>query len=106
MQSLHDQQPGILERSKNYGATYEAWQYFAKNRAMCLELFNVDPWVKIKRNHDVACSTKFSSIEPLRNGQVSWRGRGGGGRGIKGRSIVGEGIGVDRPVWIRGMGAE
>lgn len=60
----------ILERSNDYGETYEPWQYFAETYADCGRLFGVDSLQPITADDTVICSTEFAQIVPLENGEV------------------------------------
>ncbi|OXB56392.1 hypothetical protein ASZ78_004925, partial [Callipepla squamata] len=59
----------ILERSVDFGRTYTPWQYFAHSKADCLGRFGKEANVPVRRNGDVICTTEYSRIVPLENGE-------------------------------------
>ncbi|XP_043921292.1 laminin subunit alpha-3 isoform X3 [Protopterus annectens] len=59
-----------LERSVDFGRTYEPWQYFANLKRDCLEVFRKRPEARIIRDDDVICTTEYSRIVPLENGEI------------------------------------
>lgn len=96
IKSANSPRPGqwILERSRDYGETYEAWQYFAESESECQESFGMDSITKIVRDDDIICTSDYSNIVPLEDGEASLSsllygvsknyqkiGRGGGGWG-------------------------
>ncbi|XP_038057388.1 laminin subunit alpha-like isoform X2 [Patiria miniata] len=60
----------ILERSKDYGETYQAWQYFAETKGECNQLFGMESIEQITRDDDVMCTDEYSSIVPLEDGEI------------------------------------
>ncbi|XP_038622372.1 laminin subunit alpha-3 [Tachyglossus aculeatus] len=60
----------VLERSTDFGRTYLPWQYFAHSESDCLEQFGKDVHTPITRDDDVICTTEYSRIVPLENGEV------------------------------------
>uniref|UniRef100_A0A6I8PC99 Laminin subunit alpha 3 n=1 Tax=Ornithorhynchus anatinus TaxID=9258 RepID=A0A6I8PC99_ORNAN len=60
----------VLERSADFGRTYLPWQYFAHSRLDCLEQFGKDVHTPITQDDDVICTTEYSRILPLENGEV------------------------------------
>ncbi|KAJ8337032.1 hypothetical protein SKAU_G00382520 [Synaphobranchus kaupii] len=60
----------VLERSVDNGRTYVPWQYFAHLKRECLELFGKQPNARITRDDDQICTTEYSRIVPLENGEV------------------------------------
>uniref|UniRef100_A0A8B9U3T3 Laminin subunit alpha 3 n=1 Tax=Anas zonorhyncha TaxID=75864 RepID=A0A8B9U3T3_9AVES len=60
----------ILERSVDFGKTYTPWQYFAHSKADCLERFGKEANVPVRRDNDVICTTEYSRIVPLENGEI------------------------------------
>ncbi|XP_036179424.1 laminin subunit alpha-5 [Myotis myotis] len=60
----------VLERSVDFGHTYQPWQFFASSRRDCLERFGVPRLERITQDDDVICSTEYSRIVPLENGEV------------------------------------
>ena len=62
----------ILERSID-GVNYKPWQYYAVSDSECLRLFGVPPTRGIphyKRDDDVICTSRYSKLNPLENGEV------------------------------------
>ncbi|KRZ88222.1 Laminin-like protein epi-1 [Trichinella sp. T8] len=73
--SLHmanSPRPGlwVLERSTDHGETFKPWQYFAETSAQCEEFFGPDSLQPIMDDDSVICSTEYSQIVPLENGQI------------------------------------
>uniref|UniRef100_A0A8B9P0K9 Laminin subunit alpha 3 n=1 Tax=Apteryx owenii TaxID=8824 RepID=A0A8B9P0K9_APTOW len=60
----------ILERSVDFGRSYTPWQYFAHSKADCLEHFGKEANVPVRRDDDVICTTEYSRVVPLENGEV------------------------------------
>ncbi|KAM6135085.1 LOW QUALITY PROTEIN: laminin subunit alpha-3 [Pterocles gutturalis] len=60
----------ILERSVDFGRTYTPWQYFAHSKADCLERFGKEANLPVRRDNDVLCTTEYSRILPLENGEI------------------------------------
>lgn len=60
----------VLERSTDFGLTYQPWQYFASSKRDCLERFGPRTLERISRDDDVICSTEYSRIVPLENGEI------------------------------------
>ncbi|KHJ40539.1 laminin EGF-like protein [Trichuris suis] len=60
----------VLERSTDHGKTYLPWQYFAETPAQCEEFFGPDSLQPIMDDDSVICSTEYSQIIPLGNGQI------------------------------------
>ena len=65
--------PGVwaLEKSVDYGETWEPWQYFADTPSDCEIFFNTPVSREITADDEVICTTEFSRIVPLENGEVS-----------------------------------
>ena len=65
--------PGVwvLERSRDYGQTWEPWQYFADTPHDCRSFFQKEVRKFPNRDDEVLCVTDFSRIVPLDNGEVS-----------------------------------
>ncbi|XP_055540243.1 laminin subunit alpha-1 isoform X2 [Wyeomyia smithii] len=62
-----------LEKSTD-GKVYSAWQYFAADDDECRERFGLSAHTAnyiFKNDSEVICSTQFSSVEPLENGEVN-----------------------------------
>ncbi|MXQ85102.1 hypothetical protein E5288_WYG004112 [Bos mutus] len=60
----------VLERSTDFGHTYQPWQYFASSKRDCLERFGLRTLERITQDDDVICSTEYSRIVPLENGEI------------------------------------
>ena len=64
--------PGVwaLEKSVDHGKTWEPWQYFAGNNYECMKYFNMRADEPITENDQVVCSTQFSKVTPIEDGEV------------------------------------
>ncbi|XP_042095481.1 laminin subunit alpha-3 isoform X1 [Ovis aries] len=60
----------VLERSVDFGSTYSPWQYFAHSKVDCLEQFGQEANRAVTQDDDVLCTTEYSRIVPLENGEV------------------------------------
>uniref|UniRef100_A0A8C4RY97 Laminin subunit alpha-3 n=1 Tax=Erpetoichthys calabaricus TaxID=27687 RepID=A0A8C4RY97_ERPCA len=60
----------VLERSLDFGRTYSPWQYFAHSKIDCIETFGKIPNQRIVKDDDQICSTEYSRIVPLENGEI------------------------------------
>nr|XP_019596793.1 PREDICTED: laminin subunit alpha-3 isoform X1 [Rhinolophus sinicus] len=60
----------VLERSVDFGSTYSPWQYFAHSKVDCLQQFGQVANSAITQDDDVLCTTEYSRIVPLENGEV------------------------------------
>ncbi|RMC15508.1 hypothetical protein DUI87_07700 [Hirundo rustica rustica] len=60
----------VLERSVDFGKTYTPWQYFAYSKADCLNHFGKEANLPVRRDSDVLCTTEYSRILPLENGEI------------------------------------
>ncbi|XP_034497460.1 laminin subunit alpha-5-like [Ailuropoda melanoleuca] len=60
----------VLERSTDFGQTYQPWHFFASSKRDCLERFGPQTLERITRDDQVVCSTEYSRIVPLENGEV------------------------------------
>ncbi|XP_055964055.1 laminin subunit alpha-5 [Sorex fumeus] len=60
----------VLERSTDFGLTYQPWQFFASSRRDCLERFGPRTLERVEQDDDVVCSTEYSRIVPLENGEI------------------------------------
>ncbi|KAL1020660.1 hypothetical protein UPYG_G00002990 [Umbra pygmaea] len=60
----------VLERSTDFGETYQPWQFFASSKRDCIERFGQQTIERISRDNDVICTTEYSRIVPLENGEV------------------------------------
>ncbi|XP_045065442.1 laminin subunit alpha-5 isoform X2 [Coregonus clupeaformis] len=60
----------VLERSTDFGETYQPWQFFASSKRDCIERFGQQTIERINSDNDVICTTEYSRIVPLENGEV------------------------------------
>uniref|UniRef100_A0A4X2JNT0 Laminin subunit alpha 3 n=1 Tax=Vombatus ursinus TaxID=29139 RepID=A0A4X2JNT0_VOMUR len=60
----------VLERSVDSGRTYLPWQFFAHSKVDCWEQFGMEANTPITEDNDVVCTTEYSRIVPLENGEV------------------------------------
>uniref|UniRef100_A0A3Q0RQW8 Laminin, alpha 5 n=1 Tax=Amphilophus citrinellus TaxID=61819 RepID=A0A3Q0RQW8_AMPCI len=60
----------VLERSIDFGQTYQPWQYFAYSKRDCIERFGQSTIERISHDDDIICSTEYSRIVPLENGEI------------------------------------
>ncbi|XP_044075989.1 laminin subunit alpha-3-like isoform X2 [Siniperca chuatsi] len=60
----------VLERSVDNGRTFTPWQYFAHSKHECIEKFGKQPNARILNDDDQLCTTEFSRIVPLENGEI------------------------------------
>nr|XP_026696566.1 laminin subunit alpha-5 isoform X4 [Ciona intestinalis] len=60
----------VLERSSDHGETFQPWQYFANTNSDCFNLFGMDSLEEITRDDSVVCTSDYSSVVPLENGEV------------------------------------
>ncbi|XP_027144166.1 laminin subunit alpha-5 isoform X2 [Larimichthys crocea] len=60
----------VLERSIDHGQTYQPWQYFASSKRDCIERFGQRTIERINSDNDVICTTEYSRIVPLENGEI------------------------------------
>ncbi|MFT7812246.1 laminin subunit alpha-3 [Arapaima gigas] len=60
----------VLERSVDFGRTYSPWQYFAHAKRECIETFGKPPNGRIIQDNDQICTTEYSRIVPLENGEI------------------------------------
>ncbi|KAM3618812.1 uncharacterized protein V6R79_025116 [Siganus canaliculatus] len=60
----------VLERSVDFGLTYQPWQYFASSKRDCIERFGQRTIERINDDDDVICTTEYSRIVPLENGEI------------------------------------
>ncbi|KAM5246653.1 laminin subunit alpha-5 [Ctenodactylus gundi] len=60
----------VLERSTDFGHTYQPWQFFASSKRDCLERFGPRTLERITRDDDAICTTEYSRIVPLENGEI------------------------------------
>ncbi len=64
--------PGVweLQRSSDYGETWNTWQYFADSAAECTRIFNTSITKTIQRDDEVICTDKYSKVLPLEGGEI------------------------------------
>ncbi|KAM3872260.1 laminin subunit alpha-5 [Diretmus argenteus] len=60
----------VLERSTDFGQNYQPWQFFASSKRDCIERFGQKTIERINHDNDVICTTEYSRIVPLENGEV------------------------------------
>ncbi|XP_073325739.1 laminin subunit alpha-5 [Pagrus major] len=60
----------VLERSVDFGQTYLPWQYFASSKRDCIERFGQQTIERINSDNDVICTSEYSRIVPLENGEI------------------------------------
>uniref|UniRef100_A0A671YSI5 Laminin subunit alpha 3 n=1 Tax=Sparus aurata TaxID=8175 RepID=A0A671YSI5_SPAAU len=60
----------VLERSVDNGRTFSPWQYFAHSKRECIEKFGKQPNVRVIHDDDQLCTTEYSRIVPLENGEI------------------------------------
>ncbi|XP_066537073.1 laminin subunit alpha-3 [Hoplias malabaricus] len=60
----------VLERSVDHGRSYVPWQYFAHSKRDCIEKFGKQPNRKVRQDDDQICTTEYSRIVPLENGEI------------------------------------
>ncbi|XP_037643626.1 laminin subunit alpha-3-like isoform X2 [Sebastes umbrosus] len=60
----------VLERSVDNGRTFIPWQYFAHSKRECIEKFGKQPNGRIVHDDDQLCTTEYSRIVPLENGEI------------------------------------
>lgn len=80
VKAANSPRPGnwILERSLD-DVEYKPWQYHAVTDTECLTLYNIYPRTgppSYAKDDEVICTSFYSKIHPLENGEVSWRSRG------------------------------
>nr|ABY40628.1 alpha 3,4,5-laminin [Ciona savignyi] len=60
----------VLEKSSDHGKSFQPWQYFANTDSDCYNLFGMDSLEEITRDDSVICTSDYSSVVPLENGEV------------------------------------
>uniref|UniRef100_A0A8C9SXP0 Laminin subunit alpha-5 n=1 Tax=Scleropages formosus TaxID=113540 RepID=A0A8C9SXP0_SCLFO len=60
----------VLERSVDFGKNYQPWQFFASSKRDCIERFGWISVERINKDDDVICTTEYSRIVPLENGEI------------------------------------
>lgn len=61
----------VLEKSADYGNTWQPWQYFSDSPTDCETFFGRESLQTITRDDSVICSTEYSKIVPLEGGEVT-----------------------------------
>ncbi|XP_071807655.1 laminin subunit alpha-2-like isoform X1 [Asterias amurensis] len=74
IKAANSPRPGnwILERSID-GINYEPWQYYAYSDLECLRAYGIAPAVgmhRFVRDDEVICTSYYSQLEPLSNGEI------------------------------------
>ena len=67
--------PGVwaLDKSTDNGKTWKSWQYFAGNDVECQKYFGIHALrrgERIERDDQVICSTEFSKVLPIEDGEI------------------------------------
>lgn len=64
--------PGLwtLEKSNDYGKTWTSWQHFSDSQSDCETYFGRDSLRPITQDDDVICTTEYSKIVPLEDGEI------------------------------------
>ncbi|XP_052396695.1 laminin subunit alpha-5-like [Carassius gibelio] len=60
----------VLEHSIDFGKTYKPWQFFASSKTDCIERFGQRTIERINHDDDIICTTEYSRIVPLENGEI------------------------------------
>uniref|UniRef100_A0A8C1MUI0 Laminin, alpha 5 n=1 Tax=Cyprinus carpio TaxID=7962 RepID=A0A8C1MUI0_CYPCA len=60
----------VLEHSIDFGKTYKPWQFFASSKRDCIERFGQRTTERINHDDDIICTTEYSRIVPLENGEI------------------------------------
>uniref|UniRef100_A0A8C7ZEM7 Laminin subunit alpha-3 n=1 Tax=Oryzias sinensis TaxID=183150 RepID=A0A8C7ZEM7_9TELE len=60
----------VLERSVDNGRTFTPWQFFAHSKRECIERFGKPPNARVLKDDDQLCTTEYSRIIPLENGEI------------------------------------
>lgn len=60
-----------LEKSEDYGKTWQPWQYHAQYDFDCERFFGVKARNSPSKDDEVLCVSEFSKIVPLKDGEVS-----------------------------------
>lgn len=74
VKAANSPRPAAWELSRSLdNVTYRAWQYFARNDEECMDLFGISGShgrPKFESDDQVICSTDFSKIHPLEDGEI------------------------------------
>ncbi|XP_057713314.1 laminin subunit alpha-3-like isoform X2 [Corythoichthys intestinalis] len=60
----------VLERSVDHGRTFTPWQYFTHSKHECIDRFGKHPNAPLTNDDDQLCTTDYSGIVPLENGEI------------------------------------
>ncbi|XP_037870167.2 laminin subunit alpha [Bombyx mori] len=60
----------VLEKSTDYGKTFKPWQYFSDSPQDCERYFGKESLQPITKDDSVICSTEYSKIVPLEDGEI------------------------------------
>uniref|UniRef100_A0A3Q3D4E5 Laminin subunit alpha 3 n=1 Tax=Hippocampus comes TaxID=109280 RepID=A0A3Q3D4E5_HIPCM len=60
----------ILKKNVDNGKTFTPWQYFAHSKRECIERFGKNPNARLVNDDDQLCTTDYSRIVPLENGEI------------------------------------
>lgn len=76
VKAANSPRPGnwILERSLD-GVDYQPWQYYAITDTECLTRYNIHPRPgppSYAKDDEVICTSYYSKVHPLENGEVRW----------------------------------
>jgi laminin alpha 3/5 len=74
IQMANSPRPGLwtLEKSVDHGKTWTAWQHFASSPAECARVFGLSSLSPITEDNSVICTSEFSHIQPMENGEVGF----------------------------------
>ncbi|XGW07796.1 hypothetical protein V3C99_010722 [Haemonchus contortus] len=72
IQMANSPKPGtwILERSTDYGKTFQPWYYFAETPAECMRRFGMESLSPISEDDRVVCRSDLAGIHPLENAEM------------------------------------
>ncbi|VDK58805.1 unnamed protein product [Cylicostephanus goldi] len=72
IQMANSPKPGtwILERSTDYGKTFQPWYYFAETPAECMRQFGMESLSPISEDDRVICRSDLAGIHPLENAEM------------------------------------
>ena len=60
----------ILEKSTDFGLSWEPWQYFADTPSDCMNFFNTTADEELVADDQILCTTEYSKVVPLIGGEV------------------------------------
>ncbi|VDM61018.1 unnamed protein product [Angiostrongylus costaricensis] len=72
IQMANSPKPGtwILERSTDYGKTFQPWYFFAETPAECMRQFGMESLSPISEDDRVVCRSDLAGIHPLENAEM------------------------------------